>query len=200
MVKIIALSCTQKREPSVTDVVLKSAVDGFLAEIPSADIQTIRLIDHNIRLCEGEDTCLNIGYCPLVDDFNKIAQTGYGADGMILSMPVYGGNVPAILKIFMERLKSTMKQEQRPFSNMSVCSIVHSRTMMTESAIGALGPWYGRLNNRNVMSVGFTQAGHGDITKTKIPDLCFAAGQQLALSFNPVPLTDKPDRPECTFG
>ena len=200
MVKIVALSCTQKTQPSLTDFVLKSAVDGFLLERPDAEIETIRLIDHNIQLCQGEDTCLRTGFCPLSDDFNKVVSRATDANGMILAMPVYGGNVPAILKIFQERLKSFMNQKQRPFGNLSVCTIVHSRAMMTESAIGALAPWYTRLNNKNVISVCFTQAGHGDITKTKVPDLCAAAGQQLALSFSPNQTTHIEIRPECTSG
>ena len=213
MVKIIALSCTQKKEPSLTDVVLQAAVSGFLSERPDAEIVPIRLIDHNIQLCQGEDTCLDpkVGRCTINDDLSKVTDKAFKANGMILCMPVYGGNVPAILKIFQERLKSFMNQKERPFGGLSVCTIVHSRSMMTESAMGALSPWYTRLNNKNIVSVSFTQAGHEDITRTKVPDLCFAAGQQLALSFSPEIVSARPQssiitiipitpRPKCDCG
>lgn len=184
--KIITLSCTQKRQPSLTDAALMAATEGFLSEAPDAEVVRIRLIDYNIRLCEAEDSCLDpaIGRCTLQDDFERVVAKAVDASAMILGMPAYAGNVPAVLKIFQERLKSFMLQPKRPFGGLTVCTIVHSRTMMTESALGALFPWYTRLQNTNVVSVCFTQAGHEDVTRTKVPELCFAAGQQLALSFS----------------
>ena len=186
MTKIIALSCTQKKRPSLTDSALSAAIDGFLSEIPNAEIARIRLIDQNIKLCEGEDTCLDpsVGRCPLQDDFDEVVSRAVGAAGMILAMPVYAGNVPAILKIFQERLKSFMNYAERPFGGLRVCTIVHSRTMLTETAIGSLSPWYSRLKNKNVVSVCFTQGAGEDVLRTKVPEMCFAAGQQLALSVN----------------
>jgi multimeric flavodoxin WrbA len=193
MVKIVALSCTQRKRLSLTDAVLGAAVDGFLREIPDAEIAYIRLIDQNIRMCEAEDTCLDpaVARCPLQDDFEEVVERAAGAMGMILAMPVYAGNVPAVLKIFQERLKSFMNHAERPFGGLPVCTIVHSRTMLTESAIGALSPWYSRLKNKNVVSVCFTRGGHEDILRTKIPGMCFAAGQQLALSVNPEGMQDQ---------
>lgn len=195
--RIITLSCTQKRQPSLTDGVLSAATQGFLSEEPSAEIVSIRLIDHDIQLCEGEDTCLDpsVGHCTLVDDFDDIATRAANANGMILAMPVYGGNVPAILKMFQERLKSFMRQPTRPFGGLSVCTIVHARTMMTESGLGALAPWYSRLQMKNVVSVCFTQVEGSDVANSKVPDLCFAAGQQLALSMNSGSLNVRPRSP-----
>jgi multimeric flavodoxin WrbA len=213
MLKIIALSCTQRRRPSLTDAVLSAATEGFLSEQPDADIVPIRLIDYDIKMCEAEDTCLDtdVQECPLNDDFQEVAAKAFRADAMILCMPVYGGNVPAVLKIFQERLKSFMNRCERPFGGLSVCTIVHARTMMTESAMGALSPWYARLKNRNIVSVCFTRTGHEDVQdlmRTKVPDLCFAAGQQLALSFNPQIVRDRPrsslvllaPEPKCSCG
>jgi multimeric flavodoxin WrbA len=180
--KIVALSCTQRRQSSRTDAVLDIAARGVLHEAPDAEIATIRLIDHEIKLCQGEDTCLdpNVGYCPLDDDFHHVVDQAAGASGMILALPTYGGNVPAILKIFQERLKSFMLWADRPFGRLPACTIVHARKMMTESALGALAPWYTRLQIDNVVSVTFTHSQHPDLARTAIPDLCHAAGRQLA--------------------
>ncbi len=200
--KIIALSCTQKLTPSLTDECLQAAVLGFREVISGAEIERIRLIDHNIMLCQGEDTCLrNGGFCTLKDDFNSVVQRTEGAVGMILCTPTYGGNIPAVLKITQERLKSFMNHENRPFGNLNAVTIVHSRSMLTESAMGALSPWFMRLKIKNIASASFTQAGHGDIKETYALELCKLVGKQLAASFSPTTDPINPVlRPECTSG
>lgn len=184
--KIIALSCTQKRLPSLTDTLLEAAITGVTREVGDAEIQRIRLIDHRIAMCEGEDTCLDpeVGRCPLDDDFAHVVELAEGARAMLLAMPVYAGNVPAVLKIFQERLKSFMNAKHRPFGNLLVGTIVHSRTMLTEPALGSLFPWYLRLRNKNVASACFTQNDHPDLTRTAALDLCVAVGRQLGMTLN----------------
>ncbi|MCX5213323.1 NAD(P)H-dependent oxidoreductase [Kitasatospora sp. NBC_00240] len=207
--KIIALSCTQKRLPSVTDALLEAAISGLVKEVGDAEIQRIRLIDHRIAMCEAEDTCLDpaVGRCTLDDDFERVVDMAEGAQAMLLAMPVYGGNVPSVLKIFQERLKSFMNATHRPFGNLQVGTIVHSRTMLTEPALGALFPWYLRLKNRNVASACVSQNDHEDLTRTAAIDLSAAVGRQLGmtldLSRSPaeqrtlLPLVQSPPRPRC---
>lgn len=184
--KIIAMSCTQRRLPSLTDALLDAAVAGVVREVGDAEIQRIRLIDHRIEMCEGEDTCLDpeVGRCTLDDDFERVVDLAEGAQGMLLAMPVYAGNVPAVLKIFQERLKSFMNARQRPFGNLLVGTIVHSRTMLTEPALASLFPWYLRLKNKNVASACVTQSGHPDLTRTAAVDLCTAVGRQLGMTLD----------------
>ncbi|MCE6998351.1 NAD(P)H-dependent oxidoreductase [Saccharothrix sp. S26] len=207
--KIVALSCTQKRLPSLTDALLDAAVTGLVREVGDAQVQRIRLIDHRIEMCEGEDTCLDpaVGRCTLNDDFEHVVGLADGAQAMLLAMPVYAGNVPAVLKIFQERLKSFMNAERRPFGNLLVGTIVHSRTMLTEPALAALFPWYLRLRNKNVASACFTQSGHEDLTRTAAVDLCVAVGRQLGLTLDAdrtpaaartvLPLVQPAARPRC---
>lgn len=207
--KIIALSCTQKRLPSLTDALLEAAITGVVREVGEAQIQRIRLIDHNIAMCEGEDTCLDpeVGRCTLDDDFEHVVGLAEGAQAMLLAMPVYAGNVPAVLKIFQERLKSFMNAGQRPFGNLLVGTIVHARTMLTEPALGSLFPWYLRLRNTNVASACFTQIGGQDLTRTAAPDLCLAVGRQLGMALGDgrptvdgraaLPLVQSQVRPRC---
>ncbi|MCP9976225.1 flavodoxin family protein [Streptomyces somaliensis] len=184
--KIVALSCTQKRLPSVTDALLEAAITGVLQEVDDAEIQRIRLIDYRITMCEGEDTCLDpeVGRCTLDDDFERVVDLAEGAQGMLLAMPVYAGNVPAVLKIFQERLKSFMNAKNRPFGNLLVGTIVHSRTMLTEPALGSLFPWYLRLRNKNVASACVSQNDHQDLARTAAPDLCAAVGRQLGMTLD----------------
>ncbi|MFG2139853.1 flavodoxin family protein [Streptomyces sp. NPDC048650] len=207
--KIVALSCTQRRLPSLTDALLEAAITGVTREVGDAEIQRIRLIDHRIEMCEGEDTCLDpeVGRCTLNDDFERVIELAEGAQAMLLAMPVYAGNVPAVLKIFQERLKSFMNSTQRPFGNMTVGTIVHSRTMLTEPALASLFPWYLRLKNRNVASACVTQNNHQDLARTAAPDLCVAVGRQLGMTLNgsrssdhhraALPLVQSPPRPRC---
>ncbi|GJF30503.1 hypothetical protein KNE206_32030 [Kitasatospora sp. NE20-6] len=207
--KIVALSCTQKRLTSTTDAMLEAAISGLVREIGDAEIQRIRLIDHHIAMCEAEDTCLEpgMGRCTLDDDFDHIVGLAEGAQAMLLAMPVYAGNVPAVLKIFQERLKCFMNAGQRPFGNLLVGTIVHSRTMLTEPALGSLYPWYLRLRNKNVASACFSQNGHQDLTRTAAPDMCVAVGRQLGMTLDVsrstadgrtvLPLVQSPARPRC---
>ena len=197
--KIVALSCTQKRLPSLTDALLEAAVAGLVREVGDAEIQRIRLIDHRIAMCEGEDTCLDpeVGRCTIDDDFERVVALAEGARGMLLAMPVYAGNVPAVLKIFQERLKSYMNARHRPLGNLLVGTIVHSRTMLTEPALGSLFPWYLRLGNKNVASACFTQNDHQDLTRTAAFDLCLAVGRQLGMTLagSEAPDDDRPALP-----
>ncbi len=207
--KIIALSCTQRRLPSLTDALLEAAIAGVTQEVGDAEIQRIRLIDHRIEMCEGEDTCLepDVGRCTLNDDFESVIDMAEGAQAMLLAMPVYAGNVPSVLKIFQERLKSFMKSTERPFGGLTVGTIVHSRTMLTEPALASLFPWYLRLKNRNVASACFTQNNHEDLMRTAAPDLCAAVGRQLGMTLNAagspaqsratLPLVQSSSRPRC---
>ncbi|MFE4516148.1 flavodoxin family protein [Kitasatospora sp. NPDC056783] len=207
--KIVALSCTQKRVPSVTDALLEAAITGLVQEVGDAEVQRIRLIDYRIAMCEGEDTCLDpaVGRCPIDDDFERVVEMAEGAEAMLLAMPVHGGNVPAVLKIFQERLKSFMNAPSRPFGNLQVATIVHSRTMLTEPALGALFPWYLRLKNRNVASACVSQNDHQDLTRTAAHDLCVAVGRQLGMTLDlgrspapsrtVLPLLQSPPRPRC---
>ncbi|WP_405590592.1 flavodoxin family protein [Streptomyces sp. NBC_01190] len=207
--KIVALSCTQKRLPSVTDVLLEAAISGVVQEVGDAEIQRIRLIDYRIAMCEGEDTCLDpeVGRCTIEDDFQRVVEMAEGAEAMLLAMPVYAGNVPSVLKIFQERLKSFMNDKSRPFGNMVVGTIVHSRTMLTEPALGSLFPWYLRLRNKNVASACVSQNEHQDLALTAAPDLCVAVGRQLGMTLEvkrspaptraALPLVQSTPRPRC---
>jgi len=168
----------------VTDSLLDAAVNGFRESDPSAEICTIRLSDYPLKLCVGMDECLTTGVCPLDDNFYDLVEQATGASGLILCMPVYGGNVPAALKILMERLKTFMNAPTRPFGGLATCTIVHSRKMLTEAAMGSLSPWYGRLKNENLVSVCLTQGNAHDLLDTNARDMCRLAGGQLSQQMN----------------
>ena len=90
--KIVALSCTQKRLPSLTDALLEAAITGVVREVSDAEIQRIRLIDHRIAMCEGEDTCLDpeVARCTLDDDFEHVVDLAEGAQAMLLGAQAGG--------------------------------------------------------------------------------------------------------------
>ncbi len=168
----------------MTDSLLEAAATGFCETNPSADIRTIRLVDYPLKLCVGMDDCLTTGACPLDDTFYDLVEQASGATGMILCMPVYGGNVPAALKILMERLKTFMNAPERPFGGLATCTIVHSRKMLTEAAMGSLAPWFGRLKNEHLVSVCLTQGNAPDLLDTNARNMCRLAGGQLAQQMN----------------
>jgi hypothetical protein len=111
----VELPIDDDRLPSLTDALLEAAISGAEREVADAEIQRIRLIDHRIQMCEGEDTCLDpdVGRCALEDDVEHVVGLAEGAQAMLLAMPVYAGNVPAVLKIFQERLQSFINATER---------------------------------------------------------------------------------------
>ncbi len=187
MAKLLALSCTHKSDRCLTDTYLHHAVGGFCSLGEPVAVQHIRLIDFHLKLCVGNDECITTGQCPLQDQFYDIVALAEGASAMIVCMPVYGGNVPSVLKIFMERLKTFMSRTPRPFGDMMVCTIVHSRAMLTEAALGALAPWHQRLRNRNVASLCLTKEGLGNVADSVSYDLCRLLGRQLATQLSAAP-------------
>lgn len=80
-------------------------VDEALAELErrGASVAKVMLCDYLVAPCQGHDTCGDLARCPQADDTERLLETVYAADGLLLATPVYYENVSAQMKAFMDR-------------------------------------------------------------------------------------------------
>lgn len=68
------------------------------------DSEIINLFDYRINACIGDDdNCIKTGSCAQNDDMPALRQKLLDCDGIILSSPVYLGNVTSTFKAFADR-------------------------------------------------------------------------------------------------
>lgn len=74
------------------------------AESEGACVREVFLPKCNVNFCTGCFRCLTDGECYFADDFKKIRDLLYGADGILLGSPTYCGTYNALMKNCFERL------------------------------------------------------------------------------------------------
>lgn len=101
-------------------------IEDKMKVMGSIDFEYLFLKDVKLKLCTGCYTCLSTGEnkCPLIkDDRAAIEQKLLGADGVILSSPMYVLNVSWLMKNFIDRFAYT---SHRPvFHRQKVLSVVN---------------------------------------------------------------------------
>ncbi len=81
-------------------------IEEFMQSMGSVEFEYLMLKDANLSQCRGCFVCFLKGeeYCPCKDDAPLIEQKMHDADGVIFATPVYGMNVSALMKLFVDRL------------------------------------------------------------------------------------------------
>lgn len=104
--KILAISGGSKNGSN--DAMAREALMG--AKEAGAEIEFIRLLDLNLKPCDGCIACVNglmmgtNGDCVLKDDMNWLAEKIFEADGIIWVMPIFDKGVPGVLHVVRDRL------------------------------------------------------------------------------------------------
>ena len=82
-------------------------VETALKEIEKKGIRTelITLHDRNIGYCVGCDSCKTTNKCIIEDDMQELTEKVKNADGVIMSSPVYFGDMTGLAKSFIDRLR-----------------------------------------------------------------------------------------------
>ncbi|MGB9939931.1 flavodoxin family protein [Methanosarcina sp.] len=80
-------------------------IEEFMQSMGKVEFEYLLLRDANLSQCRGCFACLSKGenYCPCKDDASLIEQKMHAADGVIFASPVYGMNVSALMKTFIDR-------------------------------------------------------------------------------------------------
>lgn len=81
-------------------------IEEFMRSMGNVEFEYLMLKDVNLSQCRGCFVCFLNGeeYCPCKDDAHLIEQKMHDADGVIFATPVYGMNVSALMKLFIDRL------------------------------------------------------------------------------------------------
>ncbi|KKH50694.1 flavodoxin family protein [Methanosarcina sp. 1.H.A.2.2] len=80
-------------------------IEEFMQLMGSVEFEYLMLKDANLSQCRGCFVCFTEGenHCPCKDDAPIIEQKMHAADGVIFATPVYGMNVSALMKTFIDR-------------------------------------------------------------------------------------------------
>lgn len=102
MLKIIGIVGSPRKDGN-TEFMVKTALD----EINKHGIETelITLHDKNISYCIGCDKCKSTNQCIINDDMQELTRKVQDADGIIMSSPVYFGDMTGLAKTFIDRLR-----------------------------------------------------------------------------------------------
>lgn len=100
-VQIVALNGSPHRQGN-TATLMQWVLEGC-AEA-GAHVEWIHLIDHDVQYCQGCNTCLRTGVCPIEDDLLTLRGRLLAADGIVVGSPVYADRPTAQLKTLMDRL------------------------------------------------------------------------------------------------
>jgi len=78
------------------------------------NFETIHLSDYKIGFCKGCTVCFKVDSdkCPKKDDVNSIVEKIKNADGLIFITPIYGMNISASLKVFLDRTAYLLHRPQ----------------------------------------------------------------------------------------
>ncbi|OED30159.1 flavodoxin family protein [Methanosphaera sp. WGK6] len=86
-----------------TEILVKAALKEIDEE--NIDVELITLHDKNIQFCIGCDNCKKDNKCMINDDMSEITEKIRYADGIIMSSPVYFGDMTGLAKTFIDRLR-----------------------------------------------------------------------------------------------
>ena len=80
-------------------------IEKFMQSKGNVEFEYLMLKDADLSQCSGCFVCFMKGenHCPHKDDASVIEQKMHAADGVIFATPVYGMNVPALMKTFIDR-------------------------------------------------------------------------------------------------
>ncbi|AAM07698.1 flavodoxin family protein [Methanosarcina acetivorans] len=80
-------------------------IEEFMQPMGGVEFEYLMLKDAIFSQCRGCLVCFSEGedHCPCKDDTPIIEQKMHAADGVIFATPVYGMNVSALMKTFIDR-------------------------------------------------------------------------------------------------
>lgn len=104
--RIIGLNASPNEE-GLTATMLAAALEG--AAEAGAEVETVHLKRHNLLAClqcgNGWGLCRQEGRCVQEDDFAALKAQVEAADAIVISTPVYFGEVSEVAKNFLDRLR-----------------------------------------------------------------------------------------------
>ncbi|MCX7598424.1 MAG: flavodoxin family protein [Armatimonadetes bacterium] len=104
--RVVGLNASPN-EDGLTASVLKVVLEG--AAQTGAETHLVNMKALKLKVCQqcedGWGLCRKEGRCILEDDFQGLREELHGADAIVLSTPVYFGEVSEVAKTFLDRLR-----------------------------------------------------------------------------------------------
>lgn len=102
MLKVVGIVGSPRKNGN-TEFMVKYTLDKIKKE--GIETELITLNDKNINYCVGCDSCKKTNHCVIEDDMQDITKKVKDADGVIMSSPVYFGDMTGLAKSFIDRLR-----------------------------------------------------------------------------------------------
>lgn len=120
--KVIGVVGSPKKSGNTAFMVneVLSAIEG-----PEVETEVLYLSDYRIEECDGCDLCIRERRCPKEDDMPRIEAQLLGADCILLGAPSYFGQVPSLMKRFIDRSR-LMKMQNHKLKNKWCAVITHA--------------------------------------------------------------------------
>ncbi len=102
MLKVVGI-VGSPRNGGNTEFMVQSTLDKL--ETMGITTELITLHDKKINYCVGCDSCKKTNKCVIDDDMQELTKKVKDADGIIMSSPVYFGDMTGLAKSFIDRLR-----------------------------------------------------------------------------------------------
>ncbi|MFQ6133712.1 MAG: flavodoxin family protein, partial [Armatimonadota bacterium] len=103
-------------EDGLTATAAQAALEG--ARKAGAETELIHLRQKDIQACracdDGWGRCAREGLCIIEDDMQALRERLYEADALVLSTPVYFGEVSEVTKSFLDRVRRCERRMEQP--------------------------------------------------------------------------------------
>ncbi|AFD01207.1 Multimeric flavodoxin WrbA [Methanocella conradii HZ254] len=152
--KIVAITSSPKGKNSTTLRLVNAALEG--AREAGAETEIINIAKMKINYCKGCVSCYAKGKCVQKDEYNKIAEKFFSADGVILSSPNYIDNVSAQLKTFLDRSANSIHEQL--LDGKYGLTLTTSGGSEYEGVLKVMSSFINRSGGLVVGSVGFSNA------------------------------------------
>ncbi|MCD7781721.1 MAG: flavodoxin family protein [Methanosphaera sp.] len=106
------------------------------------DTELITLANKDIKFCQGCDYCKGSGECIIEDDMRELTSIIDGCDGLIMSSPVYFGDMTGLAKTFIDRLRPLRNKHSLKYTVCGAISTGGFRNGGQESTIASIHDFF----------------------------------------------------------
>jgi len=100
MIKVLGIAGSPRRGGN-TEFIINEALNAARQE--GAEVEALRLVEKDVRPCDGCLTCAKMGKCSIEDDFMEVFEKMAQADAIIIASPSYFGSVTPQVKALIDR-------------------------------------------------------------------------------------------------
>lgn len=169
MVKVIGIVGSPRIEKN-TEFLVKTALDKI--EDLGFDVELVRLADKEINYCVGCGVCKQTDKCVINDDMQVLTEKVKKADGIIMSSPVYFGDMTGLAKSFIDRLRPLRNTHEFKYKVCGAISTGGFRNGGQETTISSIHDFFkiqgGIIVCDNMPTCHYGSTGYGDTSADEV--------------------------------